>query len=414
MIIDKIKDLPMIRTTICSLLFLVLAGALKSQNLPVIETGSVTPMPVKWIDKDTGHKIIHLVSREGENRSFYFHNNPFLPAKGGIGEKMIFYGMVDKDMQLFSVDLKTNAASQLTNKKGVAGEIVGGKTRQVYYQCGDSLFATGVDNLQTRLIYVFPDSIQGKITTVNADETLLAGALNSPEEAAIFKQYPEKHDYFNRIYDAKLLRSLFTIRIKDGEMKKIYSEKAWLNHIQFSPEDPDLLMFCHEGPWHKVDRIWTINVTGGSPKLMHQRTMEGEIAGHEFFSPDGKRIWFDLQMPRSVTFFLSGSDIGTGQETRYTMTRNEWSIHFTNSPDQQLFAGDGGDPGQVAKAKDGMWIYLFHPDGDHFSSERLVNMKHHNYKLEPNVHFTPDGKQIIFRANFEGHSDIYAVEIAKR
>jgi len=27
--------------------------------------------------------------------------------------------------------------------------------------------------------------------------------------------------------------------------------------------------------------------------------------------------------------------------------------------------------------------------------------------------FSPDGKWIIFRANFEGHSDIYAVEIEK-
>jgi len=38
-------------------------------------------------------------------------------------------------------------------------------------------------------------------------------------------------------------------------------------------------------------------------------------------------------------------------------------------------------------------------------------MKNHNYKLEPNVHFSPDGKWIIFRANFEGHTDVYAVEI---
>ncbi|HPR31465.1 MAG TPA: hypothetical protein PLK12_05190, partial [Prolixibacteraceae bacterium] len=71
----------------------------------------------------------------------------------------------------------------------------------------------------------------------------------------------------------------------------------------------------------------------------------------------------------------------------------------------------GGDPGQVAKAKDGMWIYLFRPDGDSLRSEKLVNMKHHDYDLEPNVHFSPDGKWVIFRANFEGESDIYAVEL---
>jgi len=391
----------------------ILVTAFRTDTPPVVETGSITPMPNQWIDKDTGHKIIHLTSRKGENRSFYFHNNPFLPSLNGVNEKMIFSGKVNDDMQLFSVDLKTGNADQITNKKEVSGEIVSVKGREVYYQCGDSVFATGVENHKTRLIYVFPENARGHITTLNADETLLAGALNSAEETEILKQFPEKKDFFNRIYDAKLRRTLFTIPAKGGALKQIYSENAWLNHIQFSPTDPNLLMFCHEGPWHKVDRIWTVNVNGGEPKLMHKRTVDGEIAGHEFFSPDGKRIWFDLQMPRSVTFFLSGADLATGKEKRYEMTRNEWSIHFTVSPDQKLFAGDGGDPGQVAKAEDGMWIYLFTPDGDRFKSERLVNMKHHNYKLEPNVHFSPDGKWIIFRANFEGHSDIYAVEITK-
>jgi len=395
------------------ILSVILATSCFAEKPPVVETGSMTPMPDQWIDKDTGHKVIHLTNRGGENRSFYFHNNPFLPSISGVNEKMIFSGKVGENMQLFSVDMKTGKANQITSKKDVAGEIVAMKSREVYYQCGDSVFATGIENHKTRLIYVFPETARGHITTLNANETLLGGALNSPEEEAILKKYPEKHDFFTRIYDAKLRRTLFTIPAKGGDLKLVYSENAWLNHIQFSPTEPDLMMFCHEGPWHKVDRIWTVNVNGGAPKLMHKRTMEGEIAGHEFFSPDGKRIWFDLQMPRSVTFFLSGTDLASGEEKRYEMTRNEWSIHFTVSPDQKLFAGDGGDPGQVAKAEDGMWIYLFRPENDKFKSEKLVNMKHHGYKLEPNVHFSPDGKWIIFRANFEGHSDIYAVEIAK-
>lgn len=67
-----------------------------------------------------------------------------------------------------------------------------------------------------------------------------------------------------------------------GQLKKIYAENGWLNHIQFPPTEPDILMICHEGPWHKVDRIWTLNVNGGKPVLMHKRTVDGEIAGHEF------------------------------------------------------------------------------------------------------------------------------------
>jgi oligogalacturonide lyase len=162
-----------------------------------------------------------------------------------------------------------------------------------------------------------------------------------------------------------------------------------------------------------VDRIWTIDVnkTSRAPQGMHRRTMDMEIAGHEFFSPDGKTIWFDLQMPRGEAFFVAGTNVKTLQEKKYRLQRDEWSIHFTLSPDQKLFAGDGGDPGQVAKAPNGQWIYLFRLNGDHFVAEKLVNMQHHNYKLEPNVHFSPDGKWIIFRANFEGGQQVYAVEV---
>src|SRR6186713_2959358 len=148
-------------------------------------------------------------------------------------------------------------------------------------------------------------------------------------------------------------------------------------------------------------------------KIDTQRTMDMEIAGHEWFAPDGKKIWFDLQQPRGQIFFVAGAELATGKEIKYSLQRDEWSIHFNTSPDQKLFCGDGGDAVQVAKAKDGMWIYLFKPEGDHFVSKKLVNMKHHGYKLEPNVHFSPDGKWVIFRANFEGIENVYAVEIGK-
>src|SRR5690606_39673763 len=73
--------------------------------------------------------------------------------------------------------------------------------------------------------------------------------------------------------------------------------------------------------WHKVDRIWTIDIQSGKVKLMHKRTVDMEIAGHEFFSPDGKMIWYDLQVPRSVNFFLAGTDVLSGKEKRRSAER---------------------------------------------------------------------------------------------
>lgn len=191
--------------------------------------------------------------------------------------------------------------------------------------------------------------------------------------------------------------------------------------------DPTLLMFCHEGPWHKVDRIWTIRTDGSGLKKIHTRTMAMEIWGHEFWSADGKTIYYDLQIPRGEDFWLVAYEVETGRRRWYHLQRDEWSIHFNVTKDGKLFAGDGGDPGQVARAKDGQWIYLFRPellpnrgiDDPTFvqpgvlRAENLVNMGKHQYRLEPNVSFTPDQKWVVFRSNMFGETYVFAVEVEK-
>jgi len=393
---------------------------------PELETGG-KPMPNEWIDKDTHHKIIKLTRVEGSNMSFYFHNNPF------VGNQMIFYNssnqrraeedenkkpevfkLNSRNKQLYGLDLTTLKAVQLTNHPlSMNGEIVSAKRKEAFYQVKDSVFSVNFETKKEALVFVFPEDFKGDITTVNADGTLLGGAKGSDDEKLIFKNNPEKKDYFTKVYEAKLPRTLFTINIKTKKLTKIFTDSAWLNHVQFSPTDPALLMFCHEGPWHKVDRIWTIDINTKKVTLIRKRTMDMEIAGHEWIGASGNTIWFDLQQPRGQTFFVAGTNLKTGKEIKYQLERNEWSVHFTSSPDENYFAGDGGDPGAVAKAPDGQWIYLFKPGGDKLISEKLVNMKHHQYRLEPNVHFSPDGKWIIFRANFEGLENVYAVEIKK-
>ena len=409
-----------------SLFFFISFAVAKAVAQPILSTGGKA-MPREWIDSVTGHKVIRLTDRAGENMSFYFHNDPF------VGNDMIFYGTDrlpagemrtdqkqeiynsnSRNRQIYKVNLRTQKVEQLTHQQNpMNGEIVGKKRKEVFYQIKDSVFSTHLYTQKTRLVYVFPEGFKGGITTINADNTLIGGVWSSDAEKELLKKNPEKSSYFNVIYEARLPRTLFTINVETGVLQKIYSDSAWLNHVQFSPSDPKLLMFCHEGPWHKVNRIWTIRIDGGIPQLMHQRTMPMEIAGHEWISTDGSMLWYDLQQPRSVKFYVAGVSLNGGNAKKYELTRNEWSIHYNCTQDQKLFCGDGGDSGQVAKALNGRWIYLFHPQEGKFSSEQLVDMRHHNYKLEPNVHFSPDAKWIIFRANFEGTTQVYAVSVKK-
>ncbi len=392
-----------------------------------LETGG-KKMPAEWIDKDTRHKVVRLSANlPGNSLSFYFHNNPF------IGNEMIFYNNSkqaaaevtdmkreevkannENNRQIFSYNFDTKKTMQLTYCTApMSGEVVSEKTKTVFYQIKDSVFALDFVTKKTRLVTVFPADFKSGISAVNADGSLLGGSRATDAEKEILKNNPNKSSYFNLIYEAHLPKTLFTIDVKTGKLNKLFTDSAWLNHVQFSSTDPALLSFCHEGPWHKVNRIWHINVNTKKITQVHHRTMDMEIWGHEWFGKSGKTMWFDLQQPRGKTFFVAGYDVATGKEKKYELQRNDWSVHYNSNATETLFAGDGGDPGAVAKAPDGQWINLFTPNAEKFEVEKLVNMKHHQYKLEPNVHFSPDSKWIIFRANFEGEANVYAVEVKK-
>jgi len=313
--------------------------------------------------------------------------------------------------------------------------VTGRKTPNVYYMKNGSVYSTDVDTGATREIARLPP--RGSVATVNADETLLAGTYiendgldyngNRPQQPQILDQPRNKGQMMEQRLAARLPMALFLIDVKSGSVKVIHRATDWLNHLEFSPTDPALLMFCHEGPWHKVDRIWTIRTDASHLTKIHTRTMAMEIFGHEFWSADGKIIWYDLQTPRGEDFWLAGYNVETGERTRYHLQRNEWSIHFNVTRDGTLFCGDGGDEGQVARAPDGRWIYLFRPElipnrgvddkslirPGVFHAERLVNMSKHQYRLEPNVSFTPDQKWVVFRSNMLGPTYTFAVEVEK-
>ena len=420
-------------------------------------------LPTDWIDADTGHRVIRL-SREDGTQSLYFNQNAYTAD----GRKLI---VTTADGGIATITLATQELKPLVPGR-VTVLVAGHKSGDVYYTKRSQpaegavvfatvVFATNVETGVTREVVHLPPG--RSVSSLNADETLLLGtyvdgpAAATPGPAA--NRLPNVDQRFGQpnyegigadgkpmtYADAKDLRLhntlmatragpprvLFTVNTRTGALKDIHREHEWLGHLQFSPSDPALIMFCHEGTWHELDRIWTIRTDGTGLKKIHARTMNMEIAGHEFFSANGATIWYDLQTPRGQDFWLGGYHVTTGKRTWYHLQRNEWSVHFNVSPDGTLFAGDGGDSEMVARAPDGKWIWLFRPervpdvagiktadagnliDTGFFNSERLVNMGKHDYRLEPNVTFSPDMKWIVFRSNMLGPTHVFAVEIAK-
>jgi oligogalacturonide lyase len=396
-----------------------------------------------WIDPATGHRIVRLTDEPGSS-TLYFHDNAFSAA----GDRMMMRtpnGIAVADVaKIGSADFKLEVISP------ARGGYFARRGRDIFSSGSGSNSgggrgegAIGAVNVDTRAVRDVPHA-RGLI---NADETLSVyknaravdrdGKYPPPPPRAIVPQLqrmfpgkrmedltPEqqyavtKEDQLApRALNPGLQSFIFT-SLKSGETSETGFQYGDLNHLQFNPVDPQLLLYCHEGTWHEVDRTWTIRTDGSAKHLVHRRTMDMEINGHEWWSWDGRTVWFDLQTPRSQVFWLAGVNVQTGRETRYRIERDWWSIHFNSSRDDTLFAGDGGDPSQVAYAADGMWINLFRVQRDGtLSREKLADMSRHNYVtgkggVEPNVHITPDKKWVIFTGQFAaGERHVYAVAI---
>jgi oligogalacturonide lyase len=396
-----------------------------------------------WIDPETGHRVVQLSTEPG-SESLYFNLNPFTPD----GKRMV----ITASNGIAMVHLETRAVEKILEGR-VHIIMVGHRTGKIYF--GETRITDGVTNRfvsavdpNTKIVEPILKLQRGQeVSTVNADETLLGGTFTERDDwgtNSVFNGGPNRR---NDIESQQLQRGkkgqmmedrlakrypmeLFFYNLATRETKRFNRCTDWLGHLLFSPTDPGLLMFCHEGPWHKVDRIWTIRTDGSDLKLIHQRTQIMEIAGHEFWSSDGKTIWYDLQTPRGEVFWVAGYEVATGKRTWHHLQRDEWGVHFNVSPDGKLFSSDGGDEKMVAHAADGKWMYLLRPElmedrsagnvatkgliqTGVFRSERLVNLAKHDYALEPNGMFSPDMRWLVFRSNMSGVNQAYAVELEK-
>lgn len=410
--------------------------------VPLLVAAAPAPKPASWTDPTTGHRIVRVDDRPG-NYGLYFNYNPFTPN----GKRMIY--LTPEGIRVADT---ANWTTRLVLKEKIDRLLfVGNRAPVAYYstspignEAASTIWSVDLDTGKRRRIADLPG---GRIASINANDTLLAGHRElAPPPAAIAAQGnrdpktgsptyaangPDgkplpfavaKEQWMARRLAAGVPMEIFTIDIRTGERKTVTQSNDWLNHVLFSPSDPTLLSYCHEGPWQKVDRIWTIRTDGSAKTKVHQRTFQGEIAGHEYWAPDGRTIWYDLIQPMGVRW-LASLDVVSGKRVWYKLGEGQGSYHYSSSPDNRLFSGDGND--------DGKYISLFHPradpnprvpdtlDGDRLiaagdlQTQRLADLSKQDYTLEPNQHFTPDGKWLVYRANVEGKPAIYAVEVAK-
>ncbi len=218
-----------------------------------------TEVPRSWVDKDTGHRIFRLTD-EPNSTGFYFNVNAYTPD----GKEMV-YSAPDG---IHVIELATGK-TRLVVAGGLPKEIpavhaivVGRKTPTVFFsKVGErSIYSADIETGAVKKLADLP--ARGSVSTVNADETLAAGTyiegtegkdygedrVLPPGQSGPLVQPLNKAQMMADRLAAKLPLVLFTVNLDgSGKVNPLMHSTDWINHLLFSPSDPTLLMYCHEG-----------------------------------------------------------------------------------------------------------------------------------------------------------------------
>jgi len=410
------------------------------------------PAPREWRDATTGRRIVRL-SPDGGGGKLYFYKNAFTP-QGDLMAMTVTGGIA-------LVDLRTRAVRTLVKNPKADLLFMARRSRTLFYAVSDpgdaqpmdrprTVYAVDVDSGRQRRVARLPN---GTLNSLSADDTTLLGFVaygSQPLQPGVADPRHRKFDQaeyaangpdgkplnFAKAKGVRMLQrwaarypmEIFTVDVGTGDRRVIHKTNEWVGHTQFSPTDPDRMIFCHEGPWDRVDRMWTMRRDGSDLRKTHNRTMNFEIFGHEWFGADGREVCYDLQTPRGQVFWVASLDLETGKRVYRLVDRNDWGVHFNRSADGTLYSSDGGDADMVAHASDGKWLALLRPETivdaepeyytddlvtvQKMKRDRLVDMSAHDYRLEPNATFSPDGRWLVFVSNMHGANHVYAVDLA--
>jgi oligogalacturonide lyase len=293
---------------------------------------------------------------------------------------------------------------------------IGRKSSRVFFtvETPTSQQLRSIDLDGTSLISHADLPLNFRVESVNADETIAVAVTEDLSTAGMFNGLRKGQLLYARA-KANIPMSLHRISLTNGQVRRLYSSTEWLSHPQFSPTDPDLLMYSIEGPWHETDRMWLLHMRTEDRTLIHKRTEPMEIVGHEFWGCGDNRIYFDWQKPKGQIFRLGFYDVKSKVTSFAQLERRDWAVHFNCGAHDQLI-GDGADARQVSKSADSRYIYSYIKFGQpgmnaRLEATKLVDMGAHDYTLEPNARLSPDGKWVLFRSNMFGYPDVFAVEM---
>jgi oligogalacturonide lyase len=356
-------------------------------------------------DPISGVPVKQLTDYKGHSHHFYFTN----PGWYAGGTKLLFGSDRENRANLFSIDLESGEITQLTDLDPVPPPFetefifscVNPTRDEAYFWYNGEIMAIDLHSYETRPLWKVPKGFLNNMMNVTADGAFICTGIY--EDLSHQFKVDLLHGYvgFREYMVANPLSKIMRVATDGSGADVAWEENAWIGHVNTSPKIPNLLTFCHEGPWHEVDnRIWGLDIDSGKTWQIRPRTHPGEKVGHEYWYADGEHLGYHGASADGSHKLFGRIRYDNTDQLEVNFPHETGHIH---SNDIELIVGDAGRIVRV-------WQW----NGSDFDGPRVLcqhRSSAHIQKVHVHPRFNAAGTHVLFTSDFTGYGNLYLVEM---
>lgn len=391
------------RTLPLFVLLLSTLVSLAAAESAVSGKGRKFPAEAKFlVAEESGLRVIQLTTSKAEDNGLYFTGSKFVPSMKGL----VFASQRTGKWNLFFMSLESFEITQLTDGQKIAatGAELCDATREVFFRDGNQVMALKLDTLAERKVVSIPEGYSiGASLSVSDDGSTLAFSIS--EQLKLSTKTDKLYSDMDEHFEKRPWSAVFIGKADGSGWHQVARQQKWISHVMICPKNPELVLYCHEGRWKRVEqRMWLASADGRSNRALRVEEQPECQIGHEFWFEDGIHVGYQVTPPKGKKS-IGVADVRDGSYKEYPAPFSDW--HVQASHRGSFFVGDGNEKEpyiNLYELKDGKL------EGRHLYRHGGAYTQQY---WHPHPAFSPDDRYVLFTSSREGNGDVYLLELKK-
>ena len=224
----------------------------------------------EYTDPHTGTVVKRLTDPSILSHHMYFYNR----MTTSDGQYLLICQKRDEGRQLYTLNLHNGEIRQITEGDGVGQDsaMFSHDDKTIFYQQNNRFYAMDAQTLETHCFYQTPEGWSGSAPGMSSDNRFMS-IVETKQDTLPPRDGSAGWNFFALTCQAKPLCRIVYIDVETGKSHVVLEDHCWFGHTQIRPNDPDTILFCHEGPYDLIDaRLWLIQSDGSRYRCCRMRS----------------------------------------------------------------------------------------------------------------------------------------------